>query len=153
MRAAKDQANLHIRTPRQSLRWLHFKRGNVDEGSGQIIYTKSWDLGLVWGGGGGNRYFLHSEQRKTMKACTLTQSRQIMFECLSTCEWQCLSPTFVKSDIKPALTTLVSPHEQNKTVIKPASYVTMVVSSIYSDKIVHKNMKLLSTTWQTCINA
>ena len=38
------------------------------------------------------------EQQKTMLACTLTQSRQIMFECLSTCERQDVLPTFEKND-------------------------------------------------------
>ena len=54
---------------------------------------------------------------------------------------------------KPALTTLVSSHAQKLKVIRPASYVTMVVGAIYCDKIVHTKKKLLLTTWQTCINA
>ena len=37
MRAAKDQASLHIRTPCQSLRSLHLKKRIVDEGWGQIV--------------------------------------------------------------------------------------------------------------------
>ena len=40
-----------------------------------------------------------------------------------------------------------------KPEIRPASFVTMVDVSIYCYKIVHTMMKLLSTTWQTCINA
>ena len=54
MRAAKDQASLHIRTPRQSLRWMHLKRRVVYEGSDQIVYTSSFDEGLGGGGGGGS---------------------------------------------------------------------------------------------------
>ena len=42
---------------------------------------------------------------------------------------------------------------KSKTEIRPASYVTMVVGSINCCKIVHTKKKLLSTTWQTCINA
>ena len=42
---------------------------------------------------------------------------------------------------------------KSKPEIRTASYVTMVVGSIYCDKIVHTKMHLLSTTWQTCIDA
>ena len=43
--------------------------------------------------------------------------------------------------------------DKSKPEIRPASYVTMAVGSIYCDKMVHTKMHLLSTTWQTCINA
>ena len=43
--------------------------------------------------------------------------------------------------------------DKSKQEIRPASYVTEVVCSIYCDKIVHIKMHLLSTTWQTYINA
>ena len=42
---------------------------------------------------------------------------------------------------------------KSKPEIRPASNVTMVVGSIYRDKIVHTKMHLLSSTLQTCINA
>ena len=93
------------------------------------------------------------EQQKTRRACTFAQSCQIMFELLSSCEWEYLLSTSEKSEKKPALTTLVSSHAQKLKVIRPASYVTMVVGAIYCDKIVHTKKKLLLTTWQTCINA
>ena len=40
-----------------------------------------------------------------------------------------------------------------KTETRPATYVTMVVGSIYCDKIVYTKKEMLSTTWQTCIDA
>ena len=43
--------------------------------------------------------------------------------------------------------------DRSKPEIRPASNVTMVVGSIYCDKIVHTNMHLLSSIWQTGINA
>ena len=43
--------------------------------------------------------------------------------------------------------------DKNKPEIRQASYITMVVGSIYCDKIVHTKMHLLSSTLQTCINA
>ena len=56
-------------------------------------------------------------------------------------------------NIQPALTTLASKHAQKKPDIRPVSYVTMVVGSIYCDKIVHTQVHLLSTIGQTCIKA
>ena len=42
---------------------------------------------------------------------------------------------------------------KSKPEIRPASYVTMVVGSIYCDKKVHTKIHLLSTTRQTCIDS
>ena len=72
-----------------------------------------------------------------------------MFECFPSCEWQDLLSTFKNCEN----TTCLDDFDKSKPEIRPASYVTMVVSSIYCDKIVHTKIHLLSTTCQTCINA
>ena len=76
MRAAIDQASMriHIVSPGHSL--IALKRRDVDEGSGQIVYTSSCDLGI----------YRKCEQPMIRRACTFTLSRQIMFERLSSCE-------------------------------------------------------------------
>ena len=53
----------------------------------------------------------------------------------------------------PASRICLDDFNKSKPEIRPESYVTMVVGSIYCDKIVHTKMHLLLTTWQTCINA
>ena len=45
MRAANDQASLHICTVSPEPSLIARKRRDVDEGSGQIVYTSSCDLG------------------------------------------------------------------------------------------------------------
>ena len=74
---------------------------------------------------------------------------RIMFVSFPSCEWQDLLSTFKNCEN----TTCLDDFDKSKPEIRPASYVTMVVSSIYCDKIVHIKMHLLSTTCQTCINA
>ena len=66
IRAAKNQASLHIRTVSPEPLLIALKRRDVDEGSVQIVYTSSCDLGTY-------RIF---EQQKTRRACTFAQSRQ-----------------------------------------------------------------------------
>ena len=66
MRAAKDQASMRICTVSPEPLLIALKRRDVDEGSGQNVYTSSRDLGTY-------RIF---EQRKTRRACTFAQSRQ-----------------------------------------------------------------------------
>ena len=73
----------------------------------------------------------------------------IMFECFQSPEWQDLLSTFKNCEN----TTCLDDFDKSKPEIRPAVYVTMVVSSINCDKIVHTKMHLLSTTCQTCINA
>ena len=53
----------------------------------------------------------------------------------------------------PPTTICLDHFDKSKPEIRPASNVTMVVGSIYCDKIVHTKMHLLSSTWQTGINA
>ena len=72
-----------------------------------------------------------------------------MFECFPSCEWQ----DFVSAFKNCENTTCLDDFDKSKPEIRPALYVTMVVSSIYCNKIVHTKIHLLSTTCQTCINA
>ena len=60
MRAANDQASLHIHlvSPEPSL--IALKRKDVDEGSGQLVYTRSCDL----------RLYRICEQQMIRRACT-----------------------------------------------------------------------------------
>ena len=59
MRAANDQANLHIHivSPEPSL--IALKRKDVDEGSGQVVYTSPCDLG----------FYRICEQQMIRRAC------------------------------------------------------------------------------------
>ena len=68
---------------------------------------------------------------------------------------KCLNISLPVSDkiCYPASRICLDDFDKSKPEIRPASCVTMVVSSIYYGKIVHTKMHLLSTTWQTCINA
>ena len=61
MRAANDQVSLHIHkvSPEPSL--IALKRRDVDESSGQIVYTSSCDLGT----------YRICEQQMIRRACTL----------------------------------------------------------------------------------
>ena len=76
MRASNDLARLHICAVLPEPWLIVLKRRVVNKGSGQIVYTSSCDLGT----------YRICEQRKTRRACTIAQSRQIMFEFLSSCE-------------------------------------------------------------------
>ena len=76
MRAAKDQASMHIRTVSLEPSLIALKRRDVDKGSGQVVYTSS--CGLVT--------YRICEQPKTRRICTCAKYRQIMFEFLSAFE-------------------------------------------------------------------
>ena len=64
-RASKDQASMQIRIVSLGPSLIALKRRNVDEGSGQVVYTSSCDLVT----------YRICEQRKTKQACTFAQSR------------------------------------------------------------------------------
>ena len=75
MQALNDLARLHICAVSPEP-WLIALKRDVNEGSGQIVYASSCDLGT----------YCICQQRKTRRACTVAQSRQIMFEFFSSFE-------------------------------------------------------------------
>ena len=60
MRAANDQASLHIHIVSQEPSLIALKRRDVDERSGQIVYTSLCDLGT----------YRICEQQMIRRACT-----------------------------------------------------------------------------------
>ena len=90
MWAAKDQTSLHIGAVSPVLSLIAIKRRDVEDGSDQIIYTSSCDVDTC----------RKCEQTMIRRACTFEQSRQIMFESWSSCEWQGLLSIFEKNKKK-----------------------------------------------------
>ena len=126
-----DLARLHICVVSPEPWLIALKRMGVNEGSGQIVYTNSYDLGT----------YRICEQRRTRRACTFAQSRQIMFDFYLPVSDKMCYPSSRKVE-KPCLDVFAFFPNGNQTSV----IVTMVVSSIYCDKIVHTKKKLLSTT-------
>ena len=91
MRAAKTRRACTFAQSRQSLRWLHLKKGYRWRLRPNCLYQLC-DLGTFM------YMYRIFEQQKTRRACTFAQSCQIMFELLSSCEWEYLLSTLEKSE-------------------------------------------------------
>ena len=135
--AAKDQASMHIRKVSLEPTLIALKRRDVDEGSGQIVYT-SYVIKVLTGKDQASMHictvslepslialkrrlrpnslyqfmwfsYLSYMNRRT---CTCAKYRQIMLEFLSSCGWKDLLSTLEKKWRKTDLPTLVSSHAQ-----------------------------------------
>ena len=71
MRAGIDQASMHIRTVSSEPSLIALERRNIDEGSGQIIYTSYVIMVL---------FAYSSSEWSGRRACTFAQSHQSLWK-------------------------------------------------------------------------
>ena len=142
MRVANDLARLHICAVSPEPRLVALKRRDVNEGLGQIVDTSSL------------RFLSRKRAAKDQASLHIrTVSPENVWIFIFLWVTRCVINLREKWEKNLPWWLCLRRMHKSKTEIRPASNVTTVVGSIYCDKIVHTKKKLLSTTWQTCINA